>query len=228
MAEPDPALTIRPAFPRCGPELLARFDKAPTGWVVDARGRRGAIDHRIRPQTRASRFVGSALTVQSRACDNLAPYAALAQAQPGDVLVIATDGHLEAAVVGDILVGMARNRGIVAVITDGLVRDVRGLDEVGIPVFARGLTPNSPYKDGPGSVGLPVVVGGVAIAPGDLIVGDIDGVVAVPREMAAGVADAVAEVEAKEAKMDALVRSGVGVPPWLEATLAAKGVRLVD
>src|SRR3989337_453245 len=111
----------------------------------------------------------AAPTGHGRARDTLAPYAALAFARPGDVLVVAADAYEGASVAGDILLGMAKNKGIAALVTDGMVRDVEGLNAVGIPVFARGLSPNSPYKDGPGEIGLPVALGGMSIDPGDLI-----------------------------------------------------------
>lgn len=221
---PDPILRIRRDWPRPDLALLAPFRDAPTGFVVDARGRRGALDHRIRPVTRAARFAGTALTVWTRARDNLAPYAALDRARPGDVLAVATDGYEVASVVGDLLVGMARNCGIVAVVTDGLVRDVPGLDEVGIPVFALGVSPNSPQKDGPGEIGYPVSLGGVVLAPGDLLVGDGDGVVAVPRGMLPAAAAALEGVRAKEREMDAAVRGGMRHPAWLAERLARPDV----
>lgn len=227
MAE-APTLTIRRDWPRPGPAELAPFRDAPTGWVADAQGRRGALDHRIRPLTSTSRLVGPALPVWSRGRDNLAPYAALRVARPGDVLVIATDGDHVASVAGDILLGLARNAGIAGCVTDGLVRDLAGLEALGIPVFARGLSPNSPQKDGPGTIGLPVVLGGVAVGPGDLIVADADGVVVVPHAALAAVGAALAAIAAKEAEMDALVRAGTREPPWLAARLARPDIRFLD
>jgi regulator of RNase E activity RraA len=123
---------------------------------------------------------------------------------------------------------MARNKGVAALITDGMARDVDGLNAVGIPIFARGLSPNSPYKDGPGEIGVPVAIGGVTVNPGDLVVGDQDGIVVVAREALAAVADALAEVKAKEAKMDELVRKGATSGPWLAQALEEKGVRYLD
>ena len=125
------------------------------------------------------RFCGVALTVQSRPRDNLAPYAAIRYAKPGDVMLISTDCYEEASVAGDVLLGMAKNQGVCALVTDGLVRDIDGLNAVGIPVFARGLSPNSPHKDGPGKIGLPIYVGGVMVNSGDVVIGDKDGVVVV-------------------------------------------------
>jgi 4-hydroxy-4-methyl-2-oxoglutarate aldolase len=228
MPASSPALTVRRNFPLPTEALVARFRAAPTGWVVDANGRRGALDYRIRPITRAVRFAGPALTVHSRARDNLAPYAAIEFARPGDIMVVAADGYEEASVLGDILVGMAQNKGVTALVTDGMVRDVEGLNAVGLPIFARGLSPNSPYKDGPGEIGLPVALGGVTVNPGDLVVGDQDGIVVVAREALAAVADALAEVKAKEAAMDELVRKGTTTPPWLAQAFADKGVRYLD
>jgi 4-hydroxy-4-methyl-2-oxoglutarate aldolase len=228
MATASATLTVRRNFPRLPASTLERLRNASSGWIVDANARRGALDWRLRPLTRANRFVGTALTVRSRARDNLAPYAALAYAQPGDVLVIAADGYEEASVAGDVLLGMARNAGIVALVTDGMVRDIDGLDAVGIPVFARGLSPNSPYKDGPGDIGLPIAIGGTIVDAGDLVGGDQDGVVVVARARLAEVAAELEAVAAKEKMMDGWVRDGAKVPPWLEATLAAKGVRHID
>lgn len=228
MAANPPVLTVRRNFPRPPEALVARFRDVPTGWVVDANGRRGALDYRIRPITRAVRFAGVALTVHSRARDNLTPYAAIEYARPGDIMVVAADAYEEASVLGDILVGMAKNKGIAALVTDGMVRDVEGLNAVGLPIFARGLSPNSPYKDGPGEIGLPVTLGGTTVNPGDLVVGDQDGIVVVARDAIAAVADALAEVGAKEARMDELVRKGATSGPWLAPALAEKGVRYLD
>ena len=222
------ALTVRRHFPRPDAVLVDAFRTAATGWVADANGRRGALSWRIRPLTRAVRFCGVALTVRTRARDNLAPYAAIGFAKPGDVLVVAADGYEESSVAGDILLGMARNAGVVALVTDGMARDVEGLNEVGIPVFARGLTPNAPHRDGPGTIGEPITLGGAIVHPGDIVVGDENGVVVVAREAAAAVAQGLADVAAKEAKMDAWVRDGVSVPPWMEETLAKAGVRFLD
>ncbi len=221
-------LTIRRDFPRPSEQEIAPFREAPSGWVADARGRRGALCHRIRPISRATRFVGSALTVQSRPVDNLAPYVALRFARPGDVLMVATDDCETAAVLGDVLLGMARNAGIVAAVTDGLVRDVAGIDAVGLPTFARGLTPNSPFKDGPGTIGLPISLGGVTVNPGDLVVGDADGVVILPRQDLAAAAAELQAVARKEGAMDAAVEAGSAAPAWLDEVLASDGVAYLD
>ncbi len=223
-----PALMVRRNFVRPADALVNQLRQSPTGWVVDANGRRGALDYRVRPLTSAMRFCGVALTVQSRPRDNLAPYAAIRYAKPGDVMLISTDSYEEASVAGDVLLGMAKNQGVCALVTDGLVRDIDGLNAVGIPVFARGLSPNSPHKDGPGKIGLPIYVGGVMVNSGDVVIGDKDGVVVVAREALESVLGALADVKAKEDKMEALVAKGATLPPGFEELLSEKGVQYLD
>jgi 4-hydroxy-4-methyl-2-oxoglutarate aldolase len=227
MAEPA-QLAIRRDFPRPTAADIAAFRDAPTGWVVDAQGRRGALPHWIRPLSTATRFVGTALTVRTRPIDNLAPYAALKFAKPGDVLVVAVDGSDTASVLGDILLGMARNAGVVAAVTDGVVRDIGGINAVGLPTFARGLSPNSPLKDGPGEIGGTITLGGIVINPGDLLVGDIDGVVVIPRLSVSSVGGELAAIGEKERKMEAAVAAGAKYPAWLDDVLSSARVRYSD
>jgi 4-hydroxy-4-methyl-2-oxoglutarate aldolase len=226
MAEPIP-LTIRREWPRLDKKVLDALKGVPTGFVVDAIGRAGALHGCIRPVWAGPHFVGSALPVWTTARDNLAPYAAIKFAKPGDVMMIATDEFEAASVIGDIIIGMMKNAGIVAAVTDGLVRDVPGIVEVGIPIYARGVTPNSPFKHGPGTIGLPVALGGHHVEAGDLVVGDGDGVVVVPRWRVSELVAELPAIREKEAQMDKLVKSGVTAPPWLEARLS-EGVRYVD
>lgn len=222
------ALTARRDIPRAAPDILRRFAGVPTGFVADAQGRRGAIDHRIRPILAPRPFVGSALTVATPPSDNLAPYTAISLAKPGDVLVVTAENCESAAVIGDIMVGMAKNAGIVAVVTDSMVRDIEGLEQVGLPVYARGLTPNSPFKNGPGKIGFPVSIGNVVIESGDVLVGDRNGVVVVPRATIADVLKALEGVKVKEKEMDAAVAGGAKAPGWLPDYLAKNPIALVD
>lgn len=227
MADP-PQLTIRRDFPRPPAEEIAPFLEAPTGWVSDAQGRRGALPHWIKPLSRKTRFVGTALTVRTRPTDNLAPYAALKFAKPGDVLVVSVDASTTSSIIGDILLGMARTAGIVAAVTDGLVRDIDGIDQVGIPVFAQGLTPNSPLKDGPGEIGGVIAFGDTIVAAGDLLVGDVDGVVVVPRATVRAVGIELSAIADKEARMEASVRAGAKYPAWLDDVLKSDRIRYID
>jgi 4-hydroxy-4-methyl-2-oxoglutarate aldolase len=228
MAVTPPAITIRKNFSRPKPADVAAITGVQSGYVVDARGRKGALDHHIRPLTDNTAFCGVAVTVQTRPRDNLACWTALEACKPGDVLVIACNNYEEASVIGDVFVAMAKNNGVVACVTDGMVRDIAGINEVGMPVFARGLTPNSPFKDGPGEIGLAVAIGGVTVTSGDVIVGDRDGVVVVPQGEIGAVLLELNAVREKEAKMESGVKSGQKTPPWLAEALQSKGVRYID
>jgi len=194
MLEDPPLLVIRKSFNRPPADKLARLRGAQTGHVVDAMSGRGALDPAIKPvdATRAQ-FIGTAMTCETGPSDNLAIMAAIAVAHESDVIVSASDGFTSTAVVGDIVSLMARNAGIQALVIDGMARDSQGIVEVGLPVFSRGITPNSCVKSGPGRVGHGIVAGGVAIEPGDVIVGDRDGVVVIPQHM---LDDVIARVEA--------------------------------
>jgi 4-hydroxy-4-methyl-2-oxoglutarate aldolase len=208
MIEEPPPLAFAPSLERPPGALVERFKGVPTSFIVDAMNGVGALDWRIRRLVGGS-LVGVALTCDCGPLDNLAFMAALAQCKPGDVLVAATGGYTGAAVTGDLLMYVARNRGAAGYVSDGLVRDLDDLEAVGLPVFALGVTPNSPQRRGPGSVGLPVVCGGVSIATGDVVVGDRDGVVVVPRARIEETLKSLERVKAMEAATLERVRGGL-------------------
>ena len=229
MIEDPPLLQIRRNFARPDAALLERFANVPTGHLVDAMDGRGALDYRVKPidPDRAS-FVGSAVTCLCAPGDNLAIVTALAVLQQGDAIVAATDSHSTLAVVGRRVSGMARNRGAVAVVTDGLARDTPGIRQNGVPVFCAGVTPNSAAASGPGTVGQPVVVGGVAVQSGDIVVGDVDGVVIVPLARAAEVLQRLEAVRAREADLAQKLAAGLGVPRRVTELLASPRVKFLD
>jgi 4-hydroxy-4-methyl-2-oxoglutarate aldolase len=228
MIEDPPLLTVRRRFARPTRAQLDAFAGVPTGFVADAMNGRGALDARIKPigRTPAS-FHGVAITCHAGPADNLALFGALAYGEPGDVMVCATDGFAETAVTGDLLLGMARNRGLAGFVTDGMVRDVPGIEAVGLPCFAAGVTPNSPVRNGPGTVGMPVVVGGVAVGPGDVVVGDGDGIVVVPFASIDAVVERLVAVKAAEAALDAKVRGGLQLPDFIRSMIDAGRFREV-
>ncbi len=220
MITDPPILQIKRNFPRPSPDIVAALAGAATGHLVDAMGGKGALHWHIKPMADAmSGFCGVALTCDAGPADNLAVFGALDVAQPGDVIITATGGHLAAAVLGDLLVGMARNAGVAALVTEGTVRDVPGILAVGIPVYCAGISANSPVRNGPGTVGLPIVIGGVAVASGDILVGDKDGVVVVPRLQATDVVAKLAEVRAAEALLEAKVKAGLRIPEFVTTLL---------
>ena len=173
-------------------------------------------------------MIGIAVTCACGPADNLALFGALSIARPGDILVAATGGYTGAAVTGDLMLGMARNRGAAGFVTDGMVRDIVGILGVGLPVYCAGVTANSPVRNGPGTVGQPVDLGGLRIESGDILIGDRDGIVVVPREQAASVLKALAEVRVAEAALEAKVKGGLEIPDFVTAILASNRVRHIE
>jgi len=158
-----------------------RFLEAPTGNICDANGGRGVMDAGIHPLDRHMQMAGRALTVACAAGDNLTIHKAVVLAQPGDVLVINCGGYLNAGVFGEMLALSCMAKGIAGVVIDGSCRDVNDLIELGFPTFVRGVNPRGTIKDTCGAVGGEVLCGGVTVRAGDVVVGDCDGVVVVPR-----------------------------------------------
>lgn len=183
------AVTPVPEWSRPTEEQRTRLGALPTANIADAMQRLGAMDARIKPVWDGATLVGAAYTVWTRPGDNAGIHEALRHVQPGDVLVINGGGDESRALIGELIGGRARARGVAGFVIDGAVRDAPGLAEYDMPVFARGLTPAGPYKDGPYVVAAPTAVGGVVVNPGDVIVADADGVVVIPLAQADAVAD---------------------------------------
>lgn len=229
MIKDPPQLTIRRGFARPPAGLVDAFRGVPTGYLVDAMGGRGCVDHTVQALLpgRAS-LAGVALTCHAGPADNLAVFGALSIAEPGDVIVAATDAFRGTSVTGDLLLGMARNKGVAGFVTDGLVRDIAGIEGVGLPVYCAGLTANSPARNGPGTVGFAVVLGDVTIQPGDILVGDRDGVVVVPRLEADAVLARLPAIRAAEGDLEARVRNGLQMPDFMRPILESDRTRHVD
>jgi len=220
MLDNPPILTIHRGFTRPDPALVERFRGAQTSHLADAMQGRGALDYTIKPlDPDNAAFVGSALTAFAYPADIAAMFGAVHEAQPGDVIVLANDAFTKTAVVGDLAAGMMKNKGVVAFVTDGLARDKAGIVATGLPMFCRGIQPNSPAMNGPGVVGAPVTLGDVHVNPGDIVVGDADGVVIVPRDRAEQVLERLAAIRAAEARAEAAVRDG--------ATMSEGGRRMI-
>lgn len=226
----DPlALTIRRQIGRPRGPLLRSFRNTPTGFITDAYNGKGCMHARIKPIDPGMQLCGPAVTALCPPMDNLAAMAILDFVRKGDVIVIGTGGDESAGVIGDLWALRARQLGVAGIVCDGLVRDVPGLLEVGLPVFARGWAPNSGFRNGPGEINLGLTCGGVAVRPGDIVAGDRDGIVVVPLEAAAEVADRLKLVRKKEREMLAGVKSGRQRTFWDEAALRERGaVRYVD
>jgi 4-hydroxy-4-methyl-2-oxoglutarate aldolase len=221
MLDNPPLVTIHRGFRRPDPKLVECFRGAQTSHLADAMDGRGALDYRIKPIDPANAgFVGPAITAFAYPADVLAVFAALSEAQPGDVIVCANDEFNKTAVIGDLAAGMMKNAGIAAFVTDGLARDKAGIIEVGLPLFCRGIQPNSPAMNGPGVVGAPVTLGDVHVNPGDVMVGDADGVVVVPVDRLEIVLERLLRVQDAETRAVQRVLEG--------ATMSDAAWRLIE
>jgi 4-hydroxy-4-methyl-2-oxoglutarate aldolase len=220
MIKDPPALSLRRDFERPRPEAMECLADIQTGHAVDAMNGRGALDYRIKPLAPiTSSLIGIAVTCYCGPADNLALFAALDVARPGDILVAATDSSTATSVTGDLLMGMARNLGLRGLVTDGLARDLAGILSVGLPVYCLGLSPNSPARNGPGSVGMPIVIGGVTVSSGDIVIADNDGVVIIPRQDLALIGRRLKDVRAAERDLEQKVKAGLRIPDFIRAVL---------
>ena len=194
-------------FERPDPDIVTGFAGIAAATVSDAMGRQNSMNHHMKPLWRGARICGPALTVKAYACDNLMPHKAMQIARPGDVMVIQAGGHLEGALWGDLLTKSAVVRGLGGVVMDAAARDVDAIEEQRFPIFSTAVLPGGTYKTNPGSINVPISVAGAAVEPGDIIVGDTDGVV-VPRAMAAEVLAKARAIVANEVTMTKRVEGG--------------------
>lgn len=210
---------------RVSPEVVAQASGYASSILADVAGRRGALHGRIQGLAPSMRFAGPAVTVEVRPGDNLMIHAALALVQPGDVIVVDGKGDLSSALMGEIMSHQAMALGVVAVVIDGAVRDSQAIRDMGFPMFAAGLNPNGPTKAVSGRVNHPVSVGGVSVQPGDLVVGDADGVTVIEREKAAAMLPLAAEkVAAETRRIQGIQKREALRPAWLDSALRAAGV----
>lgn len=210
---------------RVDPAVVAEAAQYPSSILADVAGRRGALNGRIAPLAPSMRFAGPAITVEVRPGDNLMIHAAMAIAQPGDVIVVDGKGDLSSALMGEIMSQQCVALGVVAVVIDGAVRDSEAIRELGFPMFAAGLNPNGPTKSVSGRLNHPVSIGGVSVSPGDLVVGDADGVTVIERSKAAAMLPLAADKVAAETKRIAEIKSRKALAPaWLNSALVAAGV----
>jgi len=221
MSLPD----IRRDITRVSPDIVSRAAQFAAAILADVAGRRGTLNGRISALASTMKVAGPAVTVEVRPGDNLMLHTAMAIAQPGDVIVVDGKGDQTCALTGALMATQAKAMGIAGFVVDAAVRDIEEIREMGFPVFSVGSNPNGPTKFVPGRVNWPVSVGGIAVNPGDLIVGDADGVVVIEREKAASLLELAEKKVAAEAKRIEGIRSGKQLrPTWLEDALRAAGV----
>lgn len=232
MIEEPTALTIRKHWPRPSSDQVRALSSVPTSFIADALGGGGAMDMRIKLLGDANDFprcaAGPAVTTDNGPGDVLGTLAAITKIQPGDVLVAGFSAHQGCAAAGDRVMGMLKNAGGAALVTDGPVRDYAGIVDVGLPVWCTGLNPASPFSSGPATVGLPVNLGGQQVCSGDLIVADTDGVVVVPYEKIDAVIVRIDAIKTLEATLDAEVEQGLKTPDAILELLDGPQTTYID
>lgn len=189
---------------RPSPEELEQLKRFGAATVHEAQGQKGALSSAIKPLDPAMRLAGPALTVDCRPDDNLAIHYALTIARPGDVIVVDAKGFVEAGAWGDVMTLMARKKGVAGLVIDGSVRDAGAIVGMGFPVFSRGISIKGTAKNQPGGVDVPITCGGVRINPGDVVLGDRDGVVVIEADF---VPQAISLSRQREEKENAFRRA---------------------
>jgi regulator of RNase E activity RraA len=207
--------------------VVAKFKALPLANISDSMWRMAAGGPRLRPMHAGGGMAGPALTVKTRPGDNLMVHKAIDMAEPGDVIVVDAGGDLTTAIIGELMVTHAVTRGVAGIVINGAIRDSAVLRAGRFPVFAAGVTHRGPYKDGPGEINAAIALDGMVIAPGDLVLGDDDGVLSIPfDETEAVYAQARAKSEAEE-KQRAAIKAGTVDRSWVDATLKRLGCEIV-
>jgi len=210
-------------------DLLQRFNNIPTAFISDTVNRFFCVDSRIKMINKKSKLsmVGSSFTVRTRIADNLMVHKAIDMAEPGDVIVIDAEGNMNAAIFGAHMATIAMKKKFAGYVVDGCIRDVEEIEKMDFPVFAKGVNPRGPYKDGPGEINVPISCGGVVVRPGDIIVGDRDGVAVIPLEEAEIVLEKVKTIFKKEEESTKNINEGTLDRAWVDEKLHEKGCEII-
>lgn len=198
---------------------VARFARLPVANVSDVMTRMTAGGARLRPMHAGGVMAGPAFTVKTRPGDNLMVHRALDIADPGDIIVVDAGGDLTNAIIGELMLAFAEHRKLGGFVINGAIRDYAAIHAGAFPVFAAGVTHRGPYKDGPGEINVPVAIDGMVIEPGDLVIGDEDGMLCVPYDALDTVAHDAEAKQAAEEKQMAATKAGTIDRSWVEATL---------
>ncbi|MGU9858493.1 RraA family protein [Pseudomonas sp. LF245] len=208
-------------------EWVERYRSVPVANISDSMNRMTAGGASLKPMHRTGVLVGPALTVKARPGDNLMLHHALDIAQPGDVIVVDAGGDLSNALIGEMMVAYAIKKGVAGIVINGAIRDAASIGAGEFPVFAAGITHRGPYKDGPGEVNVPIALAGMVIEPGDLVIGDEDGLLCVPFDQVAEVYDRAYAKHAAEQKQLEQIALGENDRTWVLKSLLQKGCEFI-
>jgi len=208
--------------------VVEQFRTLPVANVSDSMYRMTAGGARLRPMHAGGVMAGPAFTVKTRPGDNLMVHKALDLAEPGDVLVVDAGGDLSNAIIGEIMSSYGQARGLAGIVIDGAIRDADSLRASSFPVYAAGVTHRGPYKDGPGEINVPVALDGMVIEPGDLILGDGDGLLCIPYDATAAVYELASQKQKVEEREIKNAAAGKLDRAWIDTKLRQLGVKLAD
>src|SRR3954466_9249385 len=208
---------------RPDPKLVAELAKMVTPHLSDSMERLYAGGAQLRPMHKGGKLAGPAYTVKTTPGDNLLVHKALDAAHRGDVIVVDAGGVCENAIIGELMMSRARQRGVAGIVIWGAIRDSAEIAAGTYPVYAAGVTHRGPYKNGPGEINVPINMAGMPVNPGDIIVGDADGLLCVPFDDVEQVLAASREKVALEQKTIANIRAGKHDTSWVDARLKALG-----
>ncbi|MFJ4029556.1 RraA family protein [Paenarthrobacter sp. NPDC089989] len=204
-------------------QIAERYKAVPVSTVSDSMHRLSAAGASLRPMHRGAVMAGPAVTVRTRPGDNLMVHLALDMAEPGDIVVVDAGGDLTNAIIGELMVMHATQLGLGGIVINGAIRDSGAIADQDLPVFAAGVTHRGPYKDGPGEINVPISVNGMTIRPGDLVIGDPDGVLAVPYEDAESILEAAIAKNAAELESATKLQAGTSSRDHIRARVEKLG-----
>ena len=207
-------------------EWVERYRTVPVANISDSMNRMTAGGAQLKAMHRTGVLVGPAITVKARPGDNLMLHYALDIAQPGDVIVVDAGGDLSNALIGEMMVAYAIKRGVAGIVINGAIRDAASVGAGDFPLFAAGVTHRGPYKDGPGEINVPIAMGGMVSEPGDLVIGDDDGLLCVPFDQVAEVYERAYAKHAAEQKQLEQIAQGENDRTWVLESLTQKGCEL--
>ena len=208
---------------RVSKDVVAQFKTIAVANISDCMSRASAGGASLRPMHTSGILAGPALTVRTRPGDNLMIHKALDLAMPGDVIVVDAGGDLSNALIGEIMVSYAKSKGVAGFVLNGAIRDLDSIAKGDLPVFAKGVTHRGPYKDGPGEINTMIAIDGMVICPGDLIVGDIDGVLCVPLASIGEIYAAAHAKQMAETITMQQIRDGKLDTSWIDKSLERLG-----
>lgn len=222
-----PGFSIVTEVERPAVSIVQDLSQYSVALLGDGIGRFSVMDSGIKPLKRTVRMCGPAITVEIHPADNLMVHAAMKIAQKGDIIVINARGNTENGIYGDILNSVAQRKELGGIVVDGAIRDCVEIEASGMPVFCRAISPLGGGKEGPGQVNIPVSCGGIVVAPGDVVVGDGDGVVVIPSHMLQSALDGARnKIDAEKKRLETIANGKDEdiYPSWLIPILMEKGV----